>query len=319
MKIFKTSLFAIAVLLCSLANAHDFEVGGIYYNYTVGGAYVTYAGDSYSAVANEYSGDIVIPATVTYNGYERKVLYVASNAFRDCINVTSVVIGDNITDIYSNAFNGCSNLKRVSFGKSLYNVYYDSFYGCNAITSVHYNCVYVDKVDICSSSVVEITFGDNVKSVSNFNGTGWYNEQPQGLLYLDNWLVGYKGDEPVGDIIIAEGTTHINEYALAYCKSITSVSIPESVEYIGDYFLRSCNGLISLKVAIDNPVFDSRENCNAIIETSTNTIIKACINSTIPNTVESIGAISFEELGLIEIEIPDNVYYIADGAFQSCI
>jgi hypothetical protein len=165
---------------------------------------------------------------------------------------------------------------------------------------------------------MEITFGDNVKAADDFTGTGWYSKQPEGLLYLDNWLIGYKGDEPTGDIIIADGTTHINGFALSNCKSITSVTIPKSVIYIGDLFLRNCDAIVGLNVDNGNIVFDSRENCNAIIETNSNTIIKACINTIIPQTVTQIGMCSFEELDFVEINIPGNVVEISEGAFSYC-
>ena len=208
-------------------------------------------------------------------------------------------------------------MTHVSIGKSLYSIS-DAFYYCNSIASVHYNCTHVGKCEINKTTVKEITLGDNVKSVPTFSSTGWYSAQPDGLLYLDNWLIGYKGSEPAGEVVIAEGTTHISGESLYYNNSITSVYIPKSVKYIGEHFLRFCTGLTSLNVDIDNSVYDSRENCNAIIETYTNTIIKACANTTIPNTVNSIGTVSFEGLELVEIEIPDNVTDIAESAFRNC-
>ena len=313
----KTLIVALLFLHCVTAISHDFEVDGIYYEYTTDGVYVTYAGDSFSAVSDEYSGDIIIPSTVTYYGNESKVVSIGANAFRECKGITSIIIGDNVTEIFHDAFKGCDNLQRVLIGKSLYSTH-DAFYYCNAITTVHYNCVYVSKCAINNSSVMEITLGENVKELSDFVGTGWYKKQPEGLLYLDNWLVGYKGEEPVGDITIAEGTTHINEYALSYCNSITSVTIPQSVIYIGDFFLRNCESITGLKNDVDKTTFDSRENCNAIIETNTNTIIKACNNTNIPTTIESLGLCSFEGLDFVEIDIPDNVVDIQEGAFQYC-
>ena len=312
-------LFTTLLLLCTtVATAHDFEVGGIYYKRTADGAIVTFAGSSYSEVANEYSGDIIIPSTVLYNGIKYNVISINSNAFRDCANLTSIIIGDNVTQIFDNAFRGCNNLKKVSLGKNVNNIYSSAFYYCTSITSVHYNCKNVSGCEIDIASVKEITFGDNVENVSKFTSTGWYKEQPNGLLYLDNWFIGYKGSAPTGEIVIADGTTHIDGEALMYNQSITSVFIPQSVKYIGNYFLRECNGLTTLSVDLDNPIYDSRENCNAIIETGTNTIIKACVNTTIPNTVKSIGVVSFEGLGVVEIEIPDNVTDIAENAFSSC-
>ena len=301
-----------------LVSAHDFEIDGIYYNYTSDGVYVTYAGNSYSEVENEYNGVIRIPATILYNGYEKKVVAVGANAFRDCKNITSIVIGDNILYIYDNAFRDCSNLSKISIGKNLWKIYDTALYGCNALKAVHYNCIHTGNCQINLSSIEEITLGENVKTVSYFANTEWYKKQQNGLLYLDNWLIGYKGDEPTGDITIAEGTTHIDGSSLSYCSSITSVSIPKTVIYIGELFLRSCSKIASLNVAMGNSVYDSRANCNAIIETNTNKIIKACANTIIPNSVTSIGFCSFEELDIISLDIPNSVVDIESSAFYGC-
>ena len=76
------------------------------------------------------------------------------------------------------------------------------------------------------TSIQEVTLGESVTSISNdaFNGTGWYEAQPDGLLYLDNWLLGYKGDKPTGDLAIADGTRGIAQSAFRDCTGLTSVT-----------------------------------------------------------------------------------------------
>ena len=83
----KKLLPALTMLLCSVvANAHYFEVDGIFYNINGNEVSVTYKGDNYSSYKNEYSGDVVIPETVTYNGKTYSVTSIGDYAFYDCIH-----------------------------------------------------------------------------------------------------------------------------------------------------------------------------------------------------------------------------------------
>ncbi len=186
---FKLMLLAIMLASAALANAHDFEVDGIYYsiNYQGTKATVTYKGNSFSQYSDEYSGSVVIPASVTYNGTTYPV-------------------------------------------------------------------------------------------------------------------------------------TSIGGYAFYGCSSLTSVDIPNSVTTIGGYAFYGCSGLTSLKVESGNTVYDSRNNCNAIIETASNTLIAGCKTTIIPNSVTSIGYNAFSGCtGLTNIDIPNSVTSIGDYAFYGCI
>ena len=80
-----------------------------------------------------------------------------------------------------------------------------------------------------------------------------------------------------------------------------------------------CNSLTSINVSEKNTVYDSRNKCNAIIEKSTNTLIVGCKNTTIPDSVTSIGDVAFYGCsGLTSITIPESVTSIGDSAFESC-
>ena len=99
MKPTKHILLTIAMLLCSLtASAHDFEVDGIYYDITSSTTVeVTYQGDGYDSYSNEYTGAVIIPATITYNGVVYNVTSIGERAFVDCSSLTAITIPASVT------------------------------------------------------------------------------------------------------------------------------------------------------------------------------------------------------------------------------
>jgi len=119
--------------------------------------------------------------------------------------------------------------------------------------------------------------------------------------------------------IIPESVTTIGDEAFRSCPGLTSISIPTSVNSIGEAAFSDCSDLTSIVVESGNSVYDSRNNCNAIIEKATNTLIAGCRNTFIPESVTTIGDWAFEGCrGLTNIIIPESVTTIGDWAFESC-
>ena len=110
----------------------------------------------------------------------------------------------------------------------------------------------------------------------------------------------------------------IGDFAFGSCDSLTSISISDSTRSIGSGAFSYCKHLTSIVVNSGNPYYDSRENCNSIIRTTTNTLIVGCNTSTIPNGVTSIGNNAFSCCDMITITIPNSVTLIGDEAFSYC-
>ena len=113
--------------------------------------------------------------------------------------------------------------------------------------------------------------------------------------------------------------TRIKVEGFSGYPSLASITIPKSVTSIESGAFNGCDSLVSIVVAEGNTVYDSRDNCNAIIEKATNTLICGCRNTTIPNSVTSIGVRAFNECyKLTYITIPDSVTEIGARAFANC-
>ena len=146
--------------------------------------------------------------------------------------------------------------------------------------------------------------------------------------YIKEVVFDYEGNIPdyacynctsMTSATIGNSVTSIGSEAFNSCNGLSSVNIPNSVTYIGSRAFNNCGGLTSIAVADGNEAYDSRNNCNAIIETASNTLIQGCKYTTIPNSVTNIGNYAFYNCrDLISVNIPNSVTYIGDYAFYNC-
>ena len=278
--------------------AHSFEVDGIYYNILTD---KTNEVEVTSGSSKKYSGSVTILSTVTYNGTTYSVTSIGDWAFYECSGLTSVTIGNSVTEIGEFAFDGCTSLTSVTIPNSMTSIGDCAFRDCKSLTSVtvgnSVTSIGVSAFADCSG-LTSITIGNSVTSIGP-----WAFFQCSGLT----------------SVTIGNSVTDIGECAFDGCTSLTSITIPNSVTSIGYGAFWSCSGLTSIVVEKGNTVYDSREICNAIIETATNTLIVGCQNTIIPNSVTSIGDRAFSSCtGLTSIAIPNSVTSIGEAALIGC-
>ena len=378
----KTLLFACLLLLgatCAQALT-SYKIGDL--NYTLNETDKT-ATVAYTSGA---TGDIVIPASVTYNETEYAVVGIASNALY-YTKITSVVIPSSVKSISGMAFYSCSSLTSVTIeGEALTSIGDKAFADCSALTTINIpnsvtsfgdnilkNCtnltapVYNATNFICMPTSYEgdYTIPDGITTIfgSAFDGCNkltsvtipnsvttigreaFYDCSkltsvtiPEGVTTIGAWtfcnckltsvtipnsvttIGGYAfyRCNKLTSVTLSSNLTSIGESAFYGCSSLTSANIPASVTSIGNSAFGSCSALETITVESGNTVYDGRDNCNAIIETKTNTLVQGCKNSTIPASVQIIGAGAFAGCRFTAtITIPSTVTTIGSSAFNS--
>lgn len=281
---------------------------------------------------------------------------IGSNAFDNCTSLESITIPSSVTSIGGNPVAGCSALSSIIVESG--NTVYDSRNNCNAIISTSDNkliagcqntiipngiitigsyafsgCTGLTSLSIPSTvtnigssafrkctGLTSINIPNSVGTIGAFAFDGCSALVSVGL---PNSITSigrdtFNGCSNLSSIVIPSTVTSIGEFAFFGCKSIPSLVIPKSVIQIGNYafrYMESCN---AITVEDGNPVFDSRNNCNAIINTSTNELVAGCTATIIPETVTAIGPGAFCGAGIVNMEIPNSVTSIGESVFAYC-
>ena len=189
---------------------------------------------------------------------------------------------------------------------------------------------------IMQNDITNVNFGGDVEIISyvdgndyqvtsvsrSNNGSGFANYQNRIILLSNLTNIGdwaFSSCINLTSIEIPSSVTSIGSRAFAECRGLTSIEIPSSVTSIGDTVFSNCKELETINVDNNNTKYESPNNCNAIIEKETKTLIVGCKNTTIPNSVKIIGDFAFYKCTSLEsINIPDSVTSINQWAFAYC-
>lgn len=290
-------------------NAQDFTYGDLEYSINYDDVTVTVTGhvDGYDA-----TGTLNIPTVAYYNGNPYTVTIIDSYAFAYCTGLTgALVLPNTIKEIGDDAFDKCGFTGVITIPASVEDIGYTPFYGCDGIDGF-----------VVDPANEDYDSRDNCNAVIR--------------TYTNELKFGCKNST------IPNTVTSIAEDAFNRCTGLTSVTIPSSVSFIGGYSFfftgltsitipgsvgligvnpfGGCAALTEIVVESSNPVYDSRNGCNAIIKTDWNEMITGCQNTVIPNDVTRIGDDAFYFCSTLsgELVIPEQITSIGEYAFEGC-
>ena len=222
---------------------------------------------------------------------------IISNTYN---NGKGIIIFDkDITTIGEGAFYLSNTLTSIIIPNSVITIEKDAFDSCYSLADITMPCglttICDDAFNLCSS-LTNITIPNSVTSIGKF---------------------AFSNCTGIANFIIPSSVAEIGGYAFSGCSSLSDIIIPASVQSIGSCAFSKCPYL-SIEVDTKNPIYDSRDNCNAIIETSSNTLIHGCNKTIIPNNIVKIGNDAFAYCEVENITIPQGVSSIGGAAFFDC-
>ena len=294
-----------AIMMCANVFAYDFQVDGVYYNINSGTTTVrvTYENTNY----NSYSGSVVIPSTVTYNGTTYSVTSIGEWAFYGCSGLTSITIPNSITSIGVWAFGDCTNLTSITIPNSVTNISGMTFYNCTSLTSItipnNVTSIGNYAFTICTS-LTSVTIGNSVTSI----GEGAFAD-------CNNIaILNYN----------AKNCTTVNG-AFLNKTSITTLTIGDSVEYIGDKAFYKCTGLNTIDCKAENPpvlgttVFGSinKDNVTLIVPCEKSSLYQnatgwSLFNNIVEDCESSIDVVEENQILVYPNPAKDNITLEAD-------
>lgn len=262
-----------------------------------------------------------------------KITKVENWAFRDCTDLTKVVIPDTVTEIGEGAFAGCTGLKSMVIPDSVTKIGEMAFSRCSGLTDIalgnsvqkigrdaFQDCIGLVSIFIPASVGLLDWYGIfkgcvSLESIKVAEGNLFYDSRNDCNAIIEtkkNKLVGGCAKTVIPDTVVEIGTLAFIDVNKA------EIFIHEGIKSI-EHMAFKLSGVNSIKVAEGNTVYDSRGDCNAVIETETNSLVLGCAKTLIPDSVTIIKSCAFYGCSdLAEIIIPTSVTVIDSSAFCKC-
>ena len=250
-------------------------------------------------------------ANTTYENPEGSNAIVEKSSKTLVAGCKNTKIPDDVKIIGAYAFCGCSDLKSIEIPDNVSEIQVAAFDDCSNLTAIHIPAG-VDKI------ALGVFMGcSNLNSITIDSANRSYESPGNANAIIDKGTMTLL--EGSNNTVIPEGVKRIWQNAFAERIHLKSITIPASVTSIVGMPFSDCDSLEEIKVDADNAIFDSRNNCNAIIESATNTLIAGCGKTVIPEGIETIGDSAFERVKtLTHVTIPKSVTEIGGYAFERC-
>ena len=306
-----------------------------YENETKGLSY-TYTGDGYAIVGgyNGSTSNIFVPDVHNDGTHgNAKITSIADYAFQNNSKITNLTIPNTITKIGSYAFEHCPKLKSIFIPKSVLSIGTRAFsedYEVNMVVVDVDNPVYDSRdncnaINVTGSNTLIFGYKDTVipNSITTIGTYAFYDVRnrenldiPYGVKTLEKNSFFWS---KIASISIPSSVESIGNHAMYGCEYLVNIIIPASVTSIGQYVLSYCTKLEKISVEKSNPIYNSNNNCNAIIETSTNTLLYGCQNTVIPDSVTKLSEYAFSHCkNITEIKISKNIISLSNRTFSGC-
>ena len=328
-------LATVMILNYVVVYADNIEIGGICYSVR----YV--AKDTYDiAVTNKeggYSGDIVIPQTINYDGKERQVTSIDYRCFSGCTELTSVKIPDGVTSLKRDCFKDCSSLTSVIIPNSVTSLGEASFYGCSKLESV--------KLPVGITSLSEYCFGNclvlkNIElpnSVTSL-GAGCFQfceelesiNLPNGITSLP--AICFYGCWKLNNIVLPNNITSLGNRCFERCKVLKNIELPNSITSLGSECFFGCAELenVTIPEGVSSLGRGTFRNCDRLVDitlpNSITSLGSECFsgcsslkNINLPYVLTSMGFQCFYGCtSLTKIQLPSSLTTLGFGCFDGC-
>ena len=289
-------------------------------------SHVTYEGKTYTVTCirdfyNPYLHNYEWCKTV-HVSLPNTVKTIEDEAFKDALKLRSIELGDSIVTIGASAFEKCWVMDSIKIPDTVTSLGKRAFATCWHLTHLDLSGTSINDIgEETFEACLNLETVDLPGTVSSIGRNAFASSAlrhitlPNGLKSLE-WGAFVDCDS-LESVTLPESLTTINDLAFGECGRLKELFIPRSVNYIASGFISGCDSLMSLAVDPENPTYDSRSDCNAIILTSEDKLITGCPATVIPEGVSAIGDYAFMGINLpATFTLPQTIQSIGDNAFR---